>query len=195
MVTRVMKKGYKGLQKGCKGLQKGLYYIIIVKIHIPQDAPPAPAIPQYNHLSAHLAAGFAALIPFPPRGRGRAQIQNNPPPLPSNLPPPAPLLPALPIITNQVPALMIPPIPAHQYNNLPPDIAAQYAALPPLAPPRPRGRPRGRVQDNPPTLPPTLDLAAYQLHTRLLSLLDLHLDKDPEAEFKMILLQWHQLLI
>ncbi|TFK31742.1 hypothetical protein BDQ12DRAFT_729286 [Crucibulum laeve] len=83
-----------------------------------------------------------------------------PPFIPPNFPPTAPLLPALPIIDNQAPASMIPPIPAPQYNNLPPDIAAQYAALPPLAPPK--GKPRGRAQNNPPALTPASDLSAHQ---------------------------------
>ncbi|TFK41807.1 hypothetical protein BDQ12DRAFT_720616 [Crucibulum laeve] len=92
--------------------------------------------------------------PISPRRRDRAEIQNNPPPIP-----PPPLLPALSIINNQAPAF---PIPAHQYNHLPPHIAAQYAALPSMPMLSLRGRSRDRVENNPPALHPTPDLAAHQ---------------------------------
>ena len=79
----------------------------VVPLPVPQLAPafvPTPALARYSHLPADLAQQVAALPPLMERGRGRGRRYNTTAPAPHPAPAPLPFA----------------------------EIAAQYAALPPV---------------------------------------------------------------
>jgi hypothetical protein len=113
----------------------------------PNVPPPAPV---YGHLPPHLAQQYAALPPLHPRRQA------------SVAPAPAPQL-APAFVPVPVPA----PAPVMQYQHLPPNLAQQLAALPPLIQ---RGRGRGRGRGNSTIVPDPAPLPFSEIAARYAAL-------------------------
>jgi hypothetical protein len=108
------------------------HHVRMLHMAQPPPSPPLlPPVPVYNHLPAHLAQQLAALPPLPQRGRGRGRGRGRAPPAP------------VPANINDPFAAPLPVAP--HYNHLPPHLAQQLAALPPLG--------RGNHHVAPPPVP------------------------------------------
>jgi hypothetical protein len=120
-------------------------------VPLPPTNLPPPA-PVYSHLPPHLAQQYAALPPLHPRRQASVAPVSVPQLAPAFVPVPAPA-----------------PAPVMGYQHLPPDLAQQLAALPPLIQSG-RGRGRGRGRGNNTSLPAPAPLPFAQIAARYAAL-------------------------